>query len=183
MLALLGPLGAAPSSAGGGPQPFYAFKCCLSQMYGNQMPATNLQFVCPPPAAQPQAHNSVWNEEASCFRHLVACVLRCELLAGVGVSCCVRVMRLSCQKYESCTWILKPKLTKMQASTGTQMGRAQYLVNEDEKQKYKLLTKSPPLFPPLNDRDAIQKEKHDLQHNGKYSVKMQALLDRYKDVK
>ena len=51
--------GAAPSSAGGGPQPFYAFKCCLSQMYGNQMAATNLQFVCPPPAAQPQAHNLI----------------------------------------------------------------------------------------------------------------------------
>ena len=60
----LGPLGAAPSSAGGGPQPFYAFKCCFSlicRICGNHLPTQPIcSFVCPPPAAQPQALNNRW---------------------------------------------------------------------------------------------------------------------------
>jgi hypothetical protein len=64
-LGALGPKGAAPSSAGGGPQPFYALKCCFSLICRISMDLR--QSICrhnqlaalsvPQPAAQPQAPN------------------------------------------------------------------------------------------------------------------------------
>jgi hypothetical protein len=51
----LGPLGAAHSSAGGGPQPFYAFKCCKCGKFCRHNQFADLSV--PQPAAQPQAPN------------------------------------------------------------------------------------------------------------------------------
>jgi hypothetical protein len=65
----LGPLGAAPSSAGGGPQPFYALKCCLSMicriLRQSFADTTNLQF-CLSPNLRPNRRHSILRTKFSC---------------------------------------------------------------------------------------------------------------------